>query len=267
MQGHLDLIELMRDGFASSRQLLRCSILCNLAVVAISLLTSVHAFRAANVYLPISLLLVQFGAFFLRQLSVNYFSTANNVRSTAMIKEGLECEISESQLKRLHKSLNSAGTQELPSLGSYYDSPAYPGPRTMLQRLAESCAYTDTIARRSLDILATATTMSVLGVISLISLITSSYTTQPLLVNINLSVVALLSIWATLDIETIGMSYLHLHFNCLQIRVKYLALQTAEVNTLDEIMHTLNMYNCALAASSPFPIKFYEANKADLNEF
>jgi hypothetical protein len=267
MQGHNDLIELMRNRFASSRHLLRCSLLCNLAVVAISLLTSVHTFRAANVYLPISLLLVQFGAYFLRQLSISCFSHANSVRSMALLKDGLDLEVSESQLKRLHNSLKSFRAGKLPSLVPYHDSQMPPGSRTLLHMLAESCAYTDTIARRSFEILVTVTTITALGVVGLISLITNSQATHTLLEDINLAVLVLLSIWATLDMAAIGMSYRELHYTCFQIRSKCFALRTAEVNVLDEIMHTSNLYNSALAETSHFPIKFCEATKAHLNEF
>jgi hypothetical protein len=266
MQRNLNLIELMRSHFASSRQWLGCSIICNIGVVAISLLTSIDVFRGANLYIPVSLFLVQTGAYVLRQLSINHFSCAENVRSTVMLKDSLGLDISDLQLKWLYETLTHSTMQEPLSLVPYYASPMPPGPRTMLQLLAESCTHTSGIARRSFEILLTVTTITGLSVVALISLMISTYATHAILVKINMSILVLLSIWATLDLATMSMRYRELHDSCSQILSKCVGFQRANVNILDELMSLLNEYSRALAASSPFPINFYEADKAHLNQ-
>jgi len=266
MHRDLDLIELMRRHFASSKQLIRASILCNIGVVAISLSTSLNIFRGADVYVPISLLFVQFGAYVLRQLSINNFSNAESVRHTVMLKDALDLEISESQLKRLQQSLKSSAAQELPFLVPYYASQAPPGPGTLLQMLAENCTYTKTIARRASKIVLTVTAINALGVVTVLSLIMNAYPAHTLPVNVNLSTLALLSFWATLDLATMSMRYRKLRRRCSQVRSNCLRLQTAKVTILDEILHSVDEYNCVLAAASPFPIKFCEAKEARLNE-
>lgn len=266
MRRNLDLIEIMRDQFVSSKLLLRCSILCNITVVVISLLTSVKVFRGANVYLPISLLLVQFGAYALRQLSFNYFSRAGSVRTTAMLKDGLGLMISESRLKGLYMPWNPSALRELPFLAQYYTPNVPPGPGKLLQILVESCTSTKKTAQQAFKMLVTLTAITVLGVVTLISLIIGAYPTRPVLVNVNMFALALLSIWAILDLSIMSMRFRELHHSCSRIRSKCLGLQTADAIILDEIMHLACEHNSALGAASPFPIKFCETNKVLFNE-
>ena len=266
MPRNLDLIELMRGHFVVSKRLLRCSILCNVGVVAVSLSTSSNVFPGTNIYIPISLLLVQFGAYVLRQVSINHFSSAENVRSTVMLKAGLDLDISESHLKRLYRPSNPSTVQDLPFLAPYYAPQLHPGPGILLHMLAENCTYTKRVARKSFKLLAAVTTITVLGVVGLISLMIHGYATRTILANINMFTLALLSFWATLDVSTLRRRFHELHHRCSHILSKCDELQRANVNRLDEIMHLVSEYNRALAASSPFPTKFYEASKADLSK-
>ena len=266
MAKKLDLIEIMRSHFASSKRWLRLSIGCNIGVVLLSIPTSLSLVGSDYTYVPVALLLIQIGAFVLRELSIKSYSFAESVRRLAMFRDGLGIKLSDIQWKRLIKVARKRNIDEPPYLGHYYDSKLPQGPERLLQILTESCFYTESIAHNSFRILITITAINILVVITLILVIVNAFTSHSVLLNITLLSLPILSFWATGDVANMGLRFHELHKVCSDILLKCDELQRAKANQLDVIMRMVDDYNCALSASLPLPTKFYESEKVELNK-
>ncbi|MBI4428209.1 MAG: hypothetical protein HY562_03735 [Ignavibacteriales bacterium] len=260
-----DLIQLMRQQFASSKRWLRYSILCNLGVVLISFLSSVDPIEQKSAIVPILLLFAQMIAFGLREKSMHDFSLAERIRRLSLLQDGLKIRLSNLQLKRI-ASRGNKSTEEPPYIGTYYASRLPQGPERLLEILSESCFYTEHIAGRAFKILTSLALGSCVAVIFLILSLVNLDADAVVLKTFTMVTVPFLSFWATGDLTYMALRFRELRKECSLILDKCEELDKAKRHDLTEILLLVDDYNCSLASSLPLPTRFYEADKADLNE-
>jgi hypothetical protein len=258
-----NLIQVMRQQFASSKRWLRFSIFCNLGVVLLSVLSTLGI---KIDIIPILLLFIQVIAFGIREKSTRDFSLAERIRRLSLLQDGLGVELSNLQLKRTLSISYSKSAQEPPYIGSYYASDLPAGSERLLAILSESCFYTEHIAGRAFKLLVILVFGSSIAVIFLILSLVNLQFDADILKTFTMVTVPVLSFWATGDLTYMMLRFRDLQKDCSLVLDKCEELERTKRYDQTEVLQLVDEYNCSLAASLPLPTRFYEANKAQLNE-
>jgi hypothetical protein len=266
MDKSVDLIEIMRNQFAVSKQWLRYSIWCNVIVISLAIIDSSNVLGMKYSIISVATLVLQMAAFILRQISSHNFSFAEEVRRLALFQDGLGIKIQELHIKRIVARVREPKIKEPSYIGTYYESLLEPGPERLLKIISESCFYTLHIAKHAFKIIASVAISCFVGLVVLLLIfisITINYSTLTIFTRLS---VAFLAFWATGDVVIMAVKFWNLQKKCSSILDKCEELEEIKNYGLTEIMILIDEYNCVLSASIPLPSKYYEAKKAKLNE-
>jgi hypothetical protein len=262
----VDLIQLMRREFASSKRWMRYSILCNVGVVLLSVVSSIYNGAQNNSLVPLVLLFVQMVAFLTREKSGRDFGRAERIRRFSLMQDGLGIQLPDLLLKRIVSASIGKSDKEPPFIGTYYTSNLPVGSQRLLEILTESCFYTEHLAGRAFKLLAALTLGGCMAVVFLVLSSIQIYVDPALLKTLALVSVPFLSFWATGDLAHMTLRFRALQKECSSILDRCEELERAHRYHSTDILLLMDEYNCSLAASLPLPSRFYEASKAELDQ-
>jgi len=265
MHKRANLIELMRDEFAVSKQWLRISILCNVVVLMCNVIDSAASLQNIHQFVPIFSLIIQVVAFFVREKSFRDFSFAEEIRRLALFQDGLCLKISPLQLARFGARVGKHRSEEPPYIDAYYTSTLEPGSKRLLTVLTESCFYTQHISNHAFRVLSRILLGCFLGIGALILFMINASVEYDLLSMLTHASLPIFSFWATGDVLFMTLKFWDLQKQCTLILDKCEQFEKNNLHSLSEIMILVDEYNCALASSMPLPTKYYLASTADLN--
>ncbi|TSA19395.1 hypothetical protein D4R75_09670 [bacterium] len=262
----VDLVQLMRREFASSKRWMRYSILCNVGVVLLSVVGSIYNGSQNNSLIPLVLLFVQMIAFLTREKSGRDYGRAERIRRLTLVQDGLGIQLPDILIKRIASASSDIADPEPPIIGTYYTSDLPASPQRLLAILTESCFYTEHLSDRAFKLLATLSLTGLAAVVLLVISLIQLYIDPALLKTVTMVSVTFLSFWATGDLAHMTMKFRALHVSCALILDRCEELEATHRYDFTEIVLLLDEYNCALAASLPLPSRFYEARQARLDE-
>jgi putative Mn2+ efflux pump MntP len=263
----MDLIELMRNEFARSKNTLRWVFYLGTAMYLLTLADVLITSTIFSIIAAAAVVLGQVGITVLRVVSGEHYGSGERIRRLAMLNDSLGITPSKLDMARIYGQASGKAPKEHPYVGPYYESTLPTGSKRLVETLVESSFFTAHLARK------TSVLFLAISAIGIAIVILSLVITLQLNLSQQISALAAQVItstilfWLSIDIANMAWKY----FKLSQIAEKvsdhgsHLLEQPTDPSKSSALI-LLNEYNCEVIQAPPIPSFMYKRYQGRLNQ-
>ena len=262
----MDLIELMRNEFARSKNTLRWVFYLSAAIYLLALGDVFITNTIFSILTAIIGILGQIIIAILRVLSGKYYGSGEGIRRLAILHDGLGITPSRLELARIFGQASGKAPREHPYVGPYYESSLPKGSKRLVEMLVESSFFTTYLAKKASLFFAAISGVGIIIVGFILFVTLQMSLSQQAATFIAQVITSTILFWLSTDIATMAWKY----FKLSQIAEKIsrhgssLLEQTIDPSESSALI-LLNEYNCSVVEAPPIPSLIYKQYQDRLN--